>query len=87
MSAEPVVSGHVRKRWLDRSDAPHLEPAVLWSEGERVPSREFGADEARYLPTAEVIVIRRGASLATAIEADCHETDARAAADQERGRA
>jgi len=85
MSAEPVVSGHVRRRWLDRSDAPHLEPAVLWSEGKRVPSREFGADEARFIPTAEVIVIRRGASLTTAIEADCHEEHARAAA-QERGR-
>jgi hypothetical protein len=24
MSADPVVSGHVRDRWLDRSDAPSL---------------------------------------------------------------
>jgi len=85
MSAEPTVSGHVRKRWLDRSDAPHLEPAVLWCRGERVPPGEFGADEARYIPTADVIVLRRGASLATALEADCHEERAAAAA-QERGR-
>jgi hypothetical protein len=33
-----------------------------------------------------VIVLRRGASLATALEADCHEERA-AAAVQERGRA
>ena len=48
--------------------------------------REFGADEARYIPTADVIVIRRGASLSTALEADCYEERARSAADQERGR-
>ena len=83
MSAEPVVSGHVRDRWLDRSDAPSLKPAVLWERGTRVPAEEFGADEARYLPAADVIVIRRGGSLLTAIEADCHEPLARYAVDQE----
>ncbi|SDY56701.1 hypothetical protein [Halobellus clavatus] len=63
MSAEPLVSGHCRDRWLDRSDAPSLEPAVLWERGVRIPPEEFNADEARYLPAADVIVIRRGASL------------------------
>lgn len=83
MSAEPVVAGHARKRWLDRSSAPSLEPAVLWERGARIPAEEFDADEARYLPTADVVVIRRGASLSTVLEPEVNEPLARYAVDQE----
>jgi hypothetical protein len=82
MSADPVVSGHARDRWLDRSDAPSLEPAVLWERGDPIPAEEFGADEARYLPAANVIVIRRGGAITTALEPDCHEPVARFAAEE-----
>jgi hypothetical protein len=64
---EPVVSGHVRDRWLDRSDAPSLEPAILRDRGVRVPAEEFGIDEARYLPAADVIVITPLGSLGSGV--------------------
>jgi hypothetical protein len=82
VSAEIVVSGHLRERWLDRSSAPSLEPAVLWERGVRIPAEEFNADEARYLLTADVVVIRRGASLSTVLEPDLAEPLARYAVDQ-----
>jgi hypothetical protein len=83
MSAEPVVSGHVRERWLERSSAPSLEPGVLWDRGVRIPPEEFNADEARYLPAADVVVIRRGGALLTALSPDLNEPLARIAVDQE----
>lgn len=86
MSADSVVSGHLRERWLERSSAPSLEPAVLWERGVRVPAQEFNADEARYIATADVVVIRRGASLATVLEPDLAEPVANYAVDQEADR-
>lgn len=86
MSAAPVVSGHLRERWLDRSSAPSLEPAVLWERGARVPADEFNADEARYIATADVVVIRRGASLSTVLEPELAEPLANYAVDQEADR-
>lgn len=86
MSATPIVSGHARERWLKRSSAPSLEPAVLWERGTRVPADEFSADEARYIPTADVVVIRRGGSLSTVLEPDLAEPLANYAVDQEADR-
>lgn len=82
----PLVAGHARRRWLGRSSVPTLEISLAWLDAVPIPAEEFDVEEARYHPGAEVVMLRRGDVIVTALAEDVSEPVARSAVESASGR-
>lgn len=68
----PAISGHASAMWRERSSAVgEIGPRAAWLEGVRLDEPHgLHADEVRYHPAAEAVLLRKNRRIVTVIPVD-----------------
>lgn len=68
--SHPAVSEHAEDMWAQRTDSP-LDIDEAWDVADRVFTRTgIDADEVRYHPPTDTVILRKGTALVTAIRVE-----------------
>lgn len=72
MTEPPEVSDHAAARWAARSAVPtDLSPTTAWRQGVRIDEPHgLEADEVRYHPAADCVLVRKDCGIVTVIAVD-----------------
>jgi hypothetical protein len=70
-TATPPVTEHAANRWGERTHPASVAPETAWRRGQRVAAAErpTGTDEARYHAPTGTLLLRRGVSIVTVLDA------------------
>lgn len=66
----PSATNEARIRWVQRAGDTVSEPATYWDHAWPLRDHALDADEARYVPSHDVILVRKDSAITTVIAND-----------------